>query len=111
MSKCELLLSKGNIHNPVAISLILVNIFSSFMMWKFVCVKTDLYPASQLFLMEINELCFSTDSIWRSIVFLRSCGNANVNYLVDIIVTTFVKPTMIGGLLEVVCSWGLLGLI
>ena len=58
--------------------------------------------------MDINELCVSTARIWQSLDFLRSLGNANVHYLVDIIVTPFGRPTVIDGLLAIVCSQGLL---
>ena len=81
------------------------------MMWKFLCVNTDLHPASKILPMEINELCVSPDRICTPIYFWGSWGNANVHYLFDLIVTPFVSTTVIGGWLAVVCSLGLIGLM
>ena len=79
------------------------------MMWTFVCVNTALHPASNLFIMEINELCVSPDMIWPSLAVSRGCGNINVHSLVDINVLPFSRPTVLGGLLAIFCSRGLLG--
>ena len=56
--------------------------------------------------MDINGLCVSPSRIWPSLESLGSCGNSNVNYLVDIIVTPFGSTTVIGRLLAIFCSWG-----
>ena len=58
-------------------------------------VKTVLQPASYILPMDINKLCVSPDRIWISLIFGRSCGNANAHYLVDIIFTPFGRPTVI----------------
>ena len=50
-------------------------------------------------------MCFSPDGIWPSLDFGGICGNANVRSLVDLIVFPFGRPTFIGGLLAVFCSW------
>ena len=81
------------------------------MMWKFLCVNTDLHPASKIFPMEINELCVSPDRICTPLYFWGSWGNANVNYLFDLIVPSFGSTTVICGLLYIVCSWGSPGLM
>ena len=61
--------------------------------------------------MDMNALCVSHDRICLSLDFLGSFGNVNVHYLVDLVVPPFGSPTTIVGLLDVVCSWGSLGLI
>ena len=100
---------KGTLHHTVALYLVPVKImFYYFMMCKSVCVKTALYPASHILPTDINELCVSPDRICPSLEFGGICGNANVHYLVDIIVTPFGRPTVIDGLLAIVCSQGLL---
>ena len=103
---------KGTLHHTVALYLVTVKVMIySFMMCKYVCVKTALYPASHILPMDINELCVSPDRICPYLEFGGICGNANVHYLVDIIVTPFGRPTVIGGLLAIVYSWELIGLI
>ena len=74
-------------------------------------MKTALHPASHIFPVDSNELCVSLDSIWPSLAFWGSWDNTNVHSLSDIILPPFVRPTVIGGLLDVVCSWGLLSLM
>ena len=50
LSRFLLLFSKGNIHEPLFLSLVPVNgMFSSFMVWSSFCVKTAFYPASRIF--------------------------------------------------------------
>ena len=56
--------------------------------------------------MGINGLCGSPSRIRLYLDFLGSWGNANMQSLFDLIVTPFGSPTLIGGLLVVVCSWG-----
>ena len=80
------------------------------MIGTFIFAKTALYYASQIFLMHIKKLCVSPTSICSSLNFWGSRGYANGNYLVDIIVTPFFKTAVIIGLMDVVCSWGSLGL-
>ena len=63
------------------------------------------------FMMYINELCVSPARICPSLDFWGSWGNFNVNYLFDLFVPPFGSPTIIGGLLAIVCSWELLGLM
>ena len=76
------------------------------------CVKTALHPASHIFLMEINELCVSPDMIWSSLALLGGFINSNSHSLVDIIVHTFGRHTVIGGRdMNVVVLWRLCGLI
>ena len=112
MSSCGLLFSKGTIHNPVYLLLVPVKITPpSFMMWMFVCVKTTLHPESHIFTMYINEPCVIPARIRPYFDFFGSCGNSNVHYLVGIIVPPFGRPTVIGGLLDIVCSWRFLGLM
>ena len=77
----------------------------------FVYVKTALNPVSHNFPMDISELCVSPDMICPSLDVSGSCGNANVHYLVDINFPPFWSPNMIGGVLHVVCSLGLLVLV
>ena len=81
------------------------------MMWMFVCVIFFVHPTSHIFPMDINELCVSPDRIWPSIYSGGICGNANVHYLVDLDIPLFVRPNVIGGLLAIVCSWSLPGLM
>ena len=81
------------------------------MMWGFLCVKTDLQTESHIFLIDINEMFVSTANIYPYLDFWRSWGNENVYSLVDIIVPSFGRSTVIGGLLAVVCSCGLLVLM
>ena len=91
-----LLFSKDNIHNPVIFLLVPVMIiFSSLMMWTFLCVNTDFNPTPHILLMEINELCISPARIWNYLSILVSCGNENVYYLVNMIVPPFGSPTVI----------------
>ena len=65
------------------------------MMWPFMCVQNAFNPASHILPMNINELFFSPASIWTSIAVLGSWGNANANYLADIIFPPFGSPTVI----------------
>ena len=62
-------------------------------------------------MMYINELCVSPARICPFLDFWGSWGNFNVNYLFDLFVPPFGSPTIIGGLLAILCSWGLLGLM
>ena len=80
------------------------------MICKFVCRKTAFQPASKFSPIDKNELFVSPASIRPSLDFLGSWGNDSVHYLIDLIVTPFGWPTVIGGLLDVFCSYGLLGL-
>ena len=66
------------------------------MMWTFACVKTALHPESHMLPMETNEIYVSPASTIPSLDFWGSYGNANVHYLVDLIVPPFVSPTVIG---------------
>ena len=81
------------------------------MMWMFVYVNFFVHPTSHIFPMDINELCVIPDRIWPSIYSGGICGNANVHYLVDLDIPLFVRPNVIGGLLAIVCSWSLPGLM
>ena len=53
--------------------------------------------------MDISELYVSPASICPSLAVSGSCGNANLHYLVGIILPQFGIPTVIGGVFNVVC--------
>ena len=66
-SRYGLFFCKVTLNNPVDLFLIRVKRFySSCMMWMFVSVKNALYPASHIFLVDINERCVSHARIWTS---------------------------------------------
>ena len=81
------------------------------MMWTFLCVCTEFYPASHIFLMDINELCVIPTRICPSLDFGGIWGNTNIHSLFDIFLTPFRRPTVIGELLAVSFSWGSLDFI
>ena len=61
--------------------------------------------------MEINELCVIPATLWPYIAFGGSWGNVNSHYSFDLIFPQFGRPHLIGGLLDIFCSCGLLGLM
>ena len=83
----------------------------------FICVKILFHHVLHMLPMNINEFCFSPDMIWPSPAVLGGYANANVHSLVNINVSPFGTPTMIGvgvgkgGGGGIVCSWWLLGLM
>ena len=70
----------------------------------FICVKILFHPVLHMLPMNINEFFFSPDMIWPSPAVLGGYANANVHSLVNINVSPFGTPTMIGG------GWGRGGL-
>ena len=104
-----LYISDITIHSPAVLYLVPDKmLFSSSMICIFAYVKTYLYPESNIFLMEISELCISPTRIFPPLSVSGSCNNDNLHSLVDIIFPPFVSPTVIGDVLNVVFSWRLL---
>ena len=84
---------------------------SYLMIWKFVYVKTALYPLSHIFTMEISELCVRPSRIWPSMDVPGICSNTYIHSLVDTILPPFGSPTVIREMLNVFCLLVSLGLI
>ena len=104
--------SKGTLHNTVVLSLVpVIIVFLYLIMRTFVDVKSDLHPASHILPMDISELCVNPSSIWPYLDVSGSFSNADLHSLVDIILPPSGIPTVVGGVLTVVCLWGLVGLV